>query len=87
MKDQPAFPVPVLIDPISGKAWAAGQMIEGCGGITIRQYAAIKAMQGLLARVPVDQAFSRSFVCAVASDSVEYADALIAELDKPTPKP
>ena len=57
----PAFPV---TDPCHDK------------GLSIRQYAAIKAMQGLLAAVGGNAAQH------VAEQAVKAADALLAELEK-----
>ena len=48
----------------------------GTTGMTIRQYAAIKAMQGLLAAVGGNAAQH------VAEQAVKAADALLAELEK-----
>ena len=44
-----------------------------------RERIAVAAMQGLLSSVEIDQEFTYS---DVASDAVQMADALIAELDK-----
>lgn len=49
-----------------------------CHGLTKREYAAIKAMQGLLA----NDYNSQTRVDVLASSSVMFADALLKELEK-----
>lgn len=51
-------------------------------GMTLRQYAAIKAMQGLLASDAAFGAYYQGSSHAIAEKAVEVADALIAELEK-----
>lgn len=46
---------------------------EQVPGLTKREYAAIAAMQGLLANGSIGP-------CTAATDAVEYSDALLAEL-------
>lgn len=53
------------------------------GGINFRQLASLMAMQGLLSRDAYQGGWSRKEgVEKVAKYSVEYADALIAQLEK-----
>ena len=51
-------------------------------GLTKREYFAAKAMQGLLANTHVGGNGNRE--CDVAKWAVSHADALLAELEKPT---
>lgn len=57
---------------------------EGHYGLTIRQHFAAIAMQGVLASCDID---NNPFISPVdcATQSVKYADALIAELNKEKP--
>ncbi len=55
------------------------------GGLTIRAYIATQAMVGYLA-AHADPETRIPNPSILASDSVEYADALIAELSKPRTK-
>lgn len=79
-KDQ-AFPRPGYNYRLSNPAMPGGEElrgVEGNGGMTLRAYFAAKAMQGVLAYYgPNDMESS-------ASKIVGIADALLAELSKPT---
>jgi hypothetical protein len=66
----PAFPSPAY-------AYSNGEINPGEGGMTLRQYAAIKAMQGFIAS-DTDYVMSAK---GIAKFSVEHADALLAELE------
>lgn len=61
----------------SGPAFPTDAVYEGQKGMTLRQYAAIKAMQGLLAGRNSDRG-----MMDYAETAVEIADALLAELEK-----
>ncbi len=70
LNNLPAFPVPLNDgESFQGKA--------DCDGMSIRQYAAIQAMQGLLAGRNSDRG-----MMDYAETAVEIADALLAELEK-----
>lgn len=76
LADQPAFPRPF--------SYTDGRNNQHCrlsqAGMTLRQHYAGLAMQGMLA----DHTLSAS--CEdFAREAVEFADALIAELEKPQP--
>lgn len=70
----PAFPVEADFHTFKPKDEAEWKRL--LSGMTMRQYAAIKAMQGLLTDPNCPGAISTA-VAAVA-----YADALLAELEK-----
>jgi len=75
----PAFPQqPVFTDRGRGLEWAESW---GYGGMTLRDYFAAKALQGLIAGCFAgnNTGFTVEGNCAAA---VQYADALIAELNK-----
>lgn len=57
---------------------AANYVYDGCAGMTLRQYAAIKAMQGICAH-PDTWGLQ---IHEIASRSYEIADAVIAEGEK-----
>jgi hypothetical protein len=63
--DEQAFPVPEEY---------------GAAGLTIREHAAIAAMQGILSRAHL----TTNSQSACATLAVEHADALLAALSKPT---
>jgi hypothetical protein len=63
MNDRPAFPT------------NESSELNLIPGMTLREYAAIKAMQGIVARTGQHQDYT-------AKDAVKCADALIAELAK-----
>lgn len=66
--DQPAYPCEL----------GDSQFVEFIyPGLTIRQEGALRAMQGLLSNP--DNVFSKE---SIAKESVKYADALLAELEK-----
>ncbi len=68
--DAPAFPV----------SWQqAGQMVAE-PGMSLRAYLAGQALAGVLANPSLDASFE-----GYASDAVQYADALLAELAKAKP--
>lgn len=69
-KDTPAFP----------QSFAADGPF---GGLTIRQYAAIKIMAGIMGsrNATMDRDDPRSFEQMFAQMAVEQADALLAELE------
>jgi len=71
MKDKPVFPITLT-------------NLSDMEGITLREYAAIKAMQALLASQTKDWNFHEEKGCAEIA--VKNADALIEELNKP-PQP
>lgn len=54
------------------------------GGLTIRQHFAAMAMQGMVSN-PEIQKLTSVTIQGVAIEAVQYADALIAELNKPNP--
>jgi hypothetical protein len=60
-----------------------GDITRNKGGLTIRQHFAAIAMQGLLAN-PEIQKIQSLTVNSIAIEAIQYADALIAELNKPT---
>lgn len=73
----------------SGPAFPTTAMHEREQGMTLRQYAAIKAMQGLLANGEALAYLSAhakdkcsSFRDVVSKAAVDYADSLLAELEK-----
>ena len=70
IKNQPAFPMPAHTDQ-------NGTRVPMAGGMTLRQYAAIKAMQGVIAS-DTDYTMSSKSIAII---SVEHADALLAELE------
>ncbi len=80
LKDQPAFPVPL------------NQFNDAmASGMTIRQYAAIKAMQGLVGRDTRVSSFGFEREIFDLSKEISkraclFADALLAELEKPAQK-
>lgn len=69
MKNSPAFPQ-ILVNE-------RGSVIEG--GLTKRELFAAMAMQATLSRNPGEVRFTAD---SVAVASIEYADALLAELEK-----
>lgn len=70
--DEPAMPITVLAEK-DGKP-----MIRKWDGLTIRQYFSAVAMQGILSMNGSDLLLKSQ----VAENAVEYADALIIELNK-----
>jgi hypothetical protein len=66
----PAFPFPAYTYP-------NGEINPGEGGMTLRQYAAIKAMQGFIAS-DTDYVMTAQ---GIAKLSVDHADALLAALE------
>lgn len=70
LSNLPAFPVPLN----DGESFVSK---ADCDGMSIRQYAAIKAMQGLLAGRNSDRG-----MMDYSETAVEIADALLAELGK-----
>lgn len=83
--EQPAFPHMVIeTDPIDGSTI---RNIE-FDGLTKREYFAAMAMQGLLSNGAIREIYSGNNGCAVPSGiaqlSLDYSDALLAELEKPT---
>jgi hypothetical protein len=87
-KDQPAFPV-LELKEINDK------FLLDCGaaGVSKREFLAAKAMQGLLSNwevqckiCDVDPRYNgNNFAEVIAINSIEFADALLAELEKPKP--
>lgn len=81
-KSGPAFPAPDFIVPQD----LAAEHIHRLGttrGMTLRQYAAIKAMQGLLAGPhDTDHGFTYSGDSTLAERAVSIADALLTDLAK-----
>ncbi len=70
--DKPAYPIPLF----------AGEQLAGgidADGLTRRELFAAMAMQGVLSGAEYDMPTS---IGGVASLAVDYADALIKELDK-----
>lgn len=82
-KNQPAFPKAKQILG-SGEDY---QEIPGASGLTIRQYAAIKAMQGILSNSLYMESVSinkngRDFTKALTEDAIKYADNLLKQLEQ-----
>lgn len=75
--DEPAVPVLHLSQ---NTANGENTMWQSYGGLTKREYFAAMAMQGMMSHPSCDAPAS-----AVAADAVEFADALLAELAKPSP--
>lgn len=69
----PAFPVPVA--EIQGIATHSGEFGAGMTGMSLRDYFAAKAMQGLIARDAPSSDEDAPFVAAYA---YEMADAMLA---------
>lgn len=74
---------------ISGPAFPTDAVYEGQKGMTLRQYAAIKAMEGLLSDGEVmghltaySQQQKKPLQEIVAVAAVNYDDALLAEMEK-----
>lgn len=74
-KDEPAFPV--------SPEGSRGKVSSVHGGLTKREYAAIRAMEGILAGLPQTAEYHAE---TTAETAVRHADALLAELAK-EPKP
>lgn len=53
-------------------------------GLTKREYFAAKAMQGILSNRELINGYTSSSAKDVATFAIECADAILAELDKPT---
>lgn len=70
LANQPAFPAQSHVKP-------NGEVHPFQSGMTLRQYYAGKALQGLLSDPAGNSPYER-----FASDAVRLADALIAELEK-----
>ncbi len=88
MSDKPAFPSnqPTIYVPDDlPNEWRdkIAQIVGQIKGMTLREYAAIQAMQGMLAH-SCDKApnLINEKAESVAKRSVEMADALLKELDK-----
>ena len=80
----PAFPVPdeqVIYDENRGMVGAKGYGVEGHSGMSLRDYLAAKALQGLLA-CPGDEVsgsyHSNSDPGHTAKMAYEYSDAMLA---------
>ena len=58
----------------------SGNYHQGAEGMTMRQYAAIKAMQSLISEN--DRFKNKDHVEMMVQVAVQYADALLAELEK-----
>lgn len=76
----PAFPCKLANERVYTIVGFAGEEVPSeatatYAGMSIRQYAAIKAMQGLLAKNGCNESW-------IAYESVRAADALLAELEK-----
>ncbi len=76
MKNMPAFPISKILD----YDYNTGKPIyEHYSGLTIREYFAIMTMQGFLAQgIPG----RHNTIKELIPNAVEYADALIKELEK-----
>lgn len=74
-KDYPAFPIPVTNDTSGIYTSYDANGGDTMGGLTKREYLAAKAMQALIAA-------GATGVGNIAAESVWYADALLAELEK-----
>lgn len=75
MSNGGAFPI------IKSKSTLGGVLIDSFGGLTKRELFAAMAMQGLLGTITLSR-YEDSTIMGVVRASVEYADALIAELAK-----
>lgn len=73
--DEPAFPTKAVTRTEEGVE------IEDCIGLTKREYFAGLAMQGIIQTNPEKNRYN-SFK-QLAEDSIQMADALLAELEKP----
>lgn len=74
LRDQPAFP-----ERITGELNDQGRWVPDCvSGLTKREWFAGMALQALITygRVPIGKS-------EVAKCAIDYADALLSELDKP----
>ena len=80
--DMPAMPI---MDDMARPAHQERLYPEGCSGLTKREYAAIKAMQGLAANpnTRLDAKSNELLTSAyIAKQSLIITDALLDELDK-----
>jgi hypothetical protein len=77
MKDQPAFPMVQSVNSQGNIGYIGDTRIESTGGMTLHQWFAGMALQGLLACPNTNTDFA-----GFASDSLKYADAVIAEYGK-----
>lgn len=78
---EPAFPQSIATS-LDGTMYCAVEKHVDFGGIPIRAYLASKAMQGLISRSYAKDFDNETMASLLAERSVEYADALIAELNK-----
>lgn len=76
LKDSPAFPLPCQDDRDCGE-----RSKSGYGGMTLRQYYAGKAMEGMLSSITLSRG-ADDCVKLVSDAAVKHADGLIAELEK-----
>lgn len=81
MNNTPAFPL--------SYRWQIGDRTESCDneGMTLRAYIATKALQGMLAADCEDKMAAWSNPAKAATWAAEFADALMAELEKPATDP
>ena len=81
--DLPAMPQNDMAMQVLAKL--KGYSPKDCGGLTKREQFAMAAMQGILAGVNGDSVLYESapeWVKNIAEASVEFADALLAELER-----
>lgn len=79
-KNKPAFPRPYSRDEHSGDMPENHYPFDG---MSIRQYAAIKAMQGLLSNIDkYDESEKGDNIKLLCADAVEIADELLNQLEQ-----
>jgi hypothetical protein len=79
--NEPAFPGLQTFERFNDERGAYEEYTLPAGGLTKRQYFAAVAMQGLTANSVPGQ---HHMPANLAQEAVQYADALIAELEKAT---
>lgn len=77
----PAFPVPMAIRKADGQPMTAAEFFEGGNGMTLRDYFAAKAIQGICANPAFDPTNQWHFENA-AEDAFRMARAMIEERSK-----
>jgi len=78
MKNKPAFPDYQILYDRDGENYSP-EILRTLGGMTLREYYAGLAMQGLISDIKFDEEYSER---ELAVDAVSLADALIEELSK-----
>lgn len=81
--NEPAFPQPFIYEPDKGASGVYTSAFDvGFGGLTIRDYFAAKALQGMLASNDEDKMVAWTNAEKAAAWSYLFADAILAAREK-----